>query len=462
MLFFTFPPSQLDVLDLHNNNIAKIEELSHLTELRVLNLAGNKLTVVNNIRGLRSLTEINLRRNAITAVHEVDSLVFLQRIFLSSNLIASMADVQSICKSKSVTDLCLEGNPFVNYKPYVVEELRTLKHLDLRRISEEDRRAACTAVKKEEVKYADKLRRQQAAVERTQALERIIATWEISNKEDSFVPVDPKASGKAVPLQGAGSVAYAQPGGLTEYHASTKSIVMQGEGAELPASLLNAAPVKQPATPPTLPVLEPAQTDEKEDEEEGGIVCVRLEYMNPEVICTRFVPKLRGSNSLRKISLKHNNLTSLSQIAAIGKLETVRELEISDTDEVLGGNKVVMGNELASVLFPGVSTVNGTAISTAEREQGAKRFESYNKLLKASPLELMRSRHNIQRPARVHPLAFFPPEKTRTDHSTKIALHYVSAVLTHAVAIDSKIQLLNKHWDNILNRLVLNAFSGPE
>ena len=46
----------------------KIENLSHLVELRVLNLAGNEITVANNLSGLESLTELNLRRNKIGSV----------------------------------------------------------------------------------------------------------------------------------------------------------------------------------------------------------------------------------------------------------------------------------------------------------------------------------------------------------------------------------------------------------
>ena len=58
--------------------ITKIENLSHLTELRVLNLAGNSIELVDNLTGMDALTELNLRRNRIKAVVSLPiSMVFI-------------------------------------------------------------------------------------------------------------------------------------------------------------------------------------------------------------------------------------------------------------------------------------------------------------------------------------------------------------------------------------------------
>ena len=68
--------------------ISKIENLSHLAELRVLNLAGNELSVVNNLSGLDSLTELNLRRNRIASVVSfvfVAYFVFMFTLFFRPN-----------------------------------------------------------------------------------------------------------------------------------------------------------------------------------------------------------------------------------------------------------------------------------------------------------------------------------------------------------------------------------------
>jgi hypothetical protein len=65
----------------------KMENLTHMAELRVLNLAGNQISLVENVSGLNSLTELNLRRNKITQVVGLDELPSLQRVFLSNNLL---------------------------------------------------------------------------------------------------------------------------------------------------------------------------------------------------------------------------------------------------------------------------------------------------------------------------------------------------------------------------------------
>lgn len=48
--------------------ICRIENVSHLSELRVLNLAGNNITRLENLQGLDCLTELNLRHNCISVV----------------------------------------------------------------------------------------------------------------------------------------------------------------------------------------------------------------------------------------------------------------------------------------------------------------------------------------------------------------------------------------------------------
>ena len=73
--------TKLDVLDLHGNQIEKVENLGHLEELRVLNLAGNNITHVNNMAGMEALAELNLRRNKIiTVVSQESSITLICRV----------------------------------------------------------------------------------------------------------------------------------------------------------------------------------------------------------------------------------------------------------------------------------------------------------------------------------------------------------------------------------------------
>ncbi|XP_021354460.1 leucine-rich repeat-containing protein 49-like isoform X1 [Mizuhopecten yessoensis] len=146
---------KLDVLDLHGNQIAMIENLSHLSELRVLNLAGNQISYVDNLSGLDSLAELNLRRNRIRTVVDVDTLPSLQRLFLSFNDISSFEDIACLGDSNSLSEITLDGNPITQeqyYKQIVLRHMQQLKQLDMKRVTEEERRIALVMARKEEEK----------------------------------------------------------------------------------------------------------------------------------------------------------------------------------------------------------------------------------------------------------------------------------------------------------------------
>jgi len=135
---------KLDVLDLHSNDIKQIDGLQGLADLRVLNLAGNSISVVKNLMSLQSLTELNLRRNVIEKVYELDKLPALQRVFLSHNLIAHFPDMQCLFMVKFLIELSLDGNPMAEgdpaqYRAKVISGMPGLRHLDLKRITDEER-----------------------------------------------------------------------------------------------------------------------------------------------------------------------------------------------------------------------------------------------------------------------------------------------------------------------------------
>ncbi|KAF3832309.1 hypothetical protein F7725_025974 [Dissostichus mawsoni] len=145
--------SKLNILDLHDNQICRIESVSHLSELRVLNLAGNSVCRVENLQGLQRLTELNLRHNRISAVTEVDLLPCLQCLFLSCNIITSVDQLACLGESRSLSELTLDGNPVALetwYKQAVLRCVLHLKQLDMKRITDEDRRMAGVQARKEE------------------------------------------------------------------------------------------------------------------------------------------------------------------------------------------------------------------------------------------------------------------------------------------------------------------------
>eukprot|EP01034_Spumella_vulgaris_P025829 gene25829-32325_t len=125
---------KLDVLDLHSNEIRAIEGLEGLSDLRVLNLA-----------------ELNLRRNHIDCVTGLNKLPALQRVFLSHNQIRSVADMACLFEVSYLIELSLDGNPLseadpVRYRAELVHGMAGLRHLDLKRITDEERAAAAAEV----------------------------------------------------------------------------------------------------------------------------------------------------------------------------------------------------------------------------------------------------------------------------------------------------------------------------
>mmetsp|Transcript_43296 Transcript_43296/g.112527 ORF Transcript_43296/g.112527 Transcript_43296/m.112527 type:complete len:516 (-) Transcript_43296:1195-2742(-) len=154
------PLKRLDVLDLHSNKITSIENLGHLRDLRVLNLAGNRIMKVENLRALSSLTEINLRRNKIEVVVDLDHLPYLQRVFLSNNCIESFDNVSCLFGVKYLSELSLDGNPVATtaeYRTKAVMKCKALRHLDLRRVTDDEKKAA-TAVEAEEARRHERAR----------------------------------------------------------------------------------------------------------------------------------------------------------------------------------------------------------------------------------------------------------------------------------------------------------------
>lgn len=141
---------KLDVLDLHSNDIKITDGLEGLNDLRVLNLAGNKITIVQNLASLQALTELNLRRNAIFKVQDLDKIPALQRVFLSHNQVASIMDIACVFDIKMLVELSLDGNPLCDInagelRNRLIAGIKGLKHLDLKRISDEERFAAESA-----------------------------------------------------------------------------------------------------------------------------------------------------------------------------------------------------------------------------------------------------------------------------------------------------------------------------
>ena len=176
---------RLDVLDLHSNKIKDVQGVSTLSELRVLNLAGNALSTVENLQGLNSLTELNLRRNCIERVHDLEKLPALQRAFLSNNRLSSFDDIACVFQVRYLMELALDGNPVstANHETYrrrLVFGISTLRHLDLKRVTDEERAEVKRLVKRDEEQIELKRRRDWAENKRKRALAAVKREWALA------------------------------------------------------------------------------------------------------------------------------------------------------------------------------------------------------------------------------------------------------------------------------------------
>tara|TARA_B100000482_G_scaffold192316_1_gene179971 strand:- start:467 stop:3472 length:3006 start_codon:yes stop_codon:yes gene_type:complete len=180
---------KLDVLDLHSNAIAKVEHLGALSELRVLNLAGNRLTELDELGSLQSLTELNVRRNQIVKACSLQQLQSLQRVFLSNNRVQSFDAVACLFDVRFLMELSMDGNPIAlqdphAYRRFAVERVKTLRHLDLKRVTDAERRAVALESQKEDERRraAEKhemleLERRKLQAERHEAIRAAERQW---------------------------------------------------------------------------------------------------------------------------------------------------------------------------------------------------------------------------------------------------------------------------------------------
>ncbi|XP_073786206.1 leucine-rich repeat-containing protein 49 isoform X1 [Danio rerio] len=214
--------TKLDVLDLHNNQICQIENISCLSRLRLLNLSGNRITRVENLQGLNSLTELNLRHNSITSVTDVEHLPRLQRLFLSANNISSVDALACLWDCGSLSELSLDGNPVCVESCFRQSVLRCcsphLQLLDMKRITEEERRTASVSARKEDEKKkeshkqaAHKERRRLAIQNAAQQWEGLKANLELPAQNDTKEEVSPDNSPAHSPAQTNGNAQETSP-----------------------------------------------------------------------------------------------------------------------------------------------------------------------------------------------------------------------------------------------------------
>ncbi|XP_039980107.1 leucine-rich repeat-containing protein 49 isoform X3 [Xiphias gladius] len=190
---------ELQLLNLQHNLITRIQHLSHLRQLVFLNLYDNHISEMTGIETLSSLRILLLGKNRIQKIcclesmsklnildlhdnqTEVDRLPCLQRLFLSCNNITSFDQLACLGESRSLSELTLDGNPVALetwYKQAVLRCVLHLRQLDMKRITDEDRRMAGVQARKEEEKKRESHKQTIHKEKRRLAIRNAAQQWE--------------------------------------------------------------------------------------------------------------------------------------------------------------------------------------------------------------------------------------------------------------------------------------------
>lgn len=86
----------ITVLNLHGNNVARIEGLNHLSRLARLNLSSNCIQGIENLQGLASLTSLNLASNRLRDLRGLAGLTSLVELNVSYNYITSLDGIAEL------------------------------------------------------------------------------------------------------------------------------------------------------------------------------------------------------------------------------------------------------------------------------------------------------------------------------------------------------------------------------
>ena len=106
--------TNLEILDLHNNNITDISPLQNLTRLKSLGLEDNNLLDISRLSGLTNLTELGLTGNSISVISPLRNLTKLVELWLDDNDIIDISPLSGLTKLKR---LFLANNPISSFSP---------------------------------------------------------------------------------------------------------------------------------------------------------------------------------------------------------------------------------------------------------------------------------------------------------------------------------------------------------
>ncbi|XP_040271702.1 leucine-rich repeat-containing protein 49 isoform X1 [Bufo bufo] len=329
----------LDVLDLHGNQISKIENIGHLGELRVLNLARNQISQVENLNGLDSLTELNLRHNNISVVSDVETLPSLQLLYLSFNNISRLNDILCLADSTSLSDVTLDGNPIAQeswYRQTILGHMLQLRQLDMKRITEEERRTASVLARKEEERKRESHKQALLKEKKRIAIHNAARQWDIQqNRVLPGTNSDQEGGGSASPSHKPCHLNGSTPYEFNEDKRSLDSVLSSAVQA---LSVVDSHLVELEGDTLSLYGLGALESLDRtwSVQTAGSVNTISFTFINFEDI-VQILPKIRikfpnGTH----LKFKENNLITLNQFNALAQLRRLDQLTVDPQ-----GNPVV-------------------------------------------------------------------------------------------------------------------------
>ncbi|XP_027741740.1 centriolin [Empidonax traillii] len=153
--------SQLETLNLSNNQIEKMEKLDKLLKLRELNLSCNRISKIEGLEHLQNLQKLDLAGNEIEhiPVWVGKKLRSLRVLNLTHNKLSSLHDITKLKPLQDLTSLFLADNPVGNLPHcclYTIFHLRALENLDGQPVTNHDRQEALERFNLEEIEKLER------------------------------------------------------------------------------------------------------------------------------------------------------------------------------------------------------------------------------------------------------------------------------------------------------------------
>ena len=461
---------KLDVLDLHGNQVSRLEGLYGLKFLRILNLAENNIASVGDVSHLTYLTELNLRHNRLTSLHGADEdggppLIHhlppnVTRLYLSSNRINGFDSLLPIQGLLQLSEVALDGNPVASvagqqmvYRQKILSMCHNLKTLDVRSITEEERRHVRAS-----------LARKEAKAQKVAAIELIRETWEQQLRDGGDGKAEAAAAKPPVP----GAAAARRPSSAPAQRRGSTS-------SRYGAKAGGAARVSQ----------ERSSTGYI-DQDSNGAVCIYGEalgslgqaaFLTVNKLTLRYIHHKRIAAhmhllaripALTTLVLEDNNLASLSDINALAQVPTLKHLTIGAGNPVAG---LVLFHPYTVMALPALEYLNGEEITDGERYLTSNTMQPMISLLeKAKGIKAPKNgKRKGSKAALTPPLSFaLGPAKPKGLSKGLLASQANSAKeLTDALLRDVRVssersQYLKDAWPSLIHQIIHEGGASAE